>query len=62
MAMTCTKGKSECDGCMSCRVAEHIGYCAECHEPIEYGEEYYDFGDEMIHEDCLSDWAEKYRR
>ena len=61
MAMTCVHG-GECTGCMSCQVSEEIGYCAECGEPIEYGEDHYDIEGEKIHEDCLRDWADKYRK
>ncbi len=63
MAMTCVKGRAECGGCMACQVSEEIGICAECKEPIEYGEAHYAFSEsDMIHEDCLSDWAKKYLR
>ena len=63
MAMYCVKGKGECDGCMACQVSEELATCAECHEPIEYGEAHYNFGGgELIHEDCLHDWADKYLR
>jgi hypothetical protein len=47
---------------MSCQVSEEIGICKECGEPIEQGYTYYDIEGELIHEDCLMDWAEKYLR
>lgn len=62
MAMACIKGGKECTGCMSCHVSEEIGYCAVCGEPIEYGEDHYDIDGELIHEDCLRDWADKFRK
>lgn len=39
-----------------------VGYCSECGEPINEGEEVYAFGNgEMIHEDCLDDWAYRFK-
>ncbi len=39
------------------------GYCAECDDPIYEEDERYEFPDgDMIHLDCLYDWAEQYHR
>ncbi len=62
MAMSCVHGGKACDGCMSCQVSEELGVCAECGEAIAYGEDYYDIEGELLHEDCLREWAEKFRR
>lgn len=62
MAMACVNGARECTGCMSCQVSEEIGTCVECGDPIGYGEEYYDIEGELLHWDCLREWAEKYLR
>ena len=62
MSASCVRGKIECDGCMSCEVEPCvIGECAACHEDIRADEDYYDIEGEIVHEECLSDWAEKYR-
>lgn len=62
MAMTCMNGGKICDGCGKCGPqAKLVGYCAHCKEAVYDWEERYDIGDELIHEDCLTGWAEKYR-
>ena len=40
---------------------EVIGICESCGEPIQDGESYYDCDGSLVHEECLLDWAEKYR-
>ena len=40
--------------------AEVIGKCEHCGDDIYEGEDYYDIEGEIIHEDCLREWAEKY--
>lgn len=37
-----------------------IGTCVHCKEAICAGEDYYDIGNDMLHEDCLIDWARKF--
>lgn len=62
MAMACIHGNRECDGCMMCQAEpKQIGVCAECGDPIYDGECRYEIQDELIHGDCLYDWAETYR-
>lgn len=62
MSFSCVKGKSDCDGCMMCeKPAKKVGICTACQEPVYGGEEYYDIEGELVHDDCLRDWAEKYR-
>lgn len=62
MAMTCVTLGRECDGCMSCeREAEAVGICEACREEIRAGEDYYDIEGDLLHEDCLLDWAWKYK-
>lgn len=40
---------------------EVIGKCEHCGDDIYADEDYYDIEGEIIHEDCLREWAEKYR-
>jgi hypothetical protein len=40
--------------------SDTIGWCEHCGEPIYAGEDYYEIYGEIIHEDCLRDWAEKH--
>lgn len=37
-----------------------IGKCEHCGDYIYADEDYYDIEGEIIHEDCLREWAEKY--
>jgi len=37
-----------------------LGECAQCHDKIYSFDEYYDMGHELVHWDCLREWAEKY--
>lgn len=64
MAMICVSGARECDGCQRCiKEPEELGICSVCGEPITTDCDRYQFeGDEMIHDDCLLDWARKYFR
>lgn len=63
MAMTCVTLGHECDGCMNCeKEAEVVGTCEACREEIREDETYYDIEGDLLHEDCLLDWAWKYRR
>lgn len=60
--MWCKSGARECDGCMRCRPEPRaVGRCAGCGDGIVEGEEYYKFGDDVVHDDCLREWAEKFR-
>lgn len=61
MAMICKSGARECDGCMACHTdPEPIGRCAVCKEPIYADEDRYDMDGDLLHEDCLAEWARKY--
>lgn len=62
MAMICIHG-GECDGCMNClREPDPIGKCTQCGTDIFPGDDYYNIeGDTLLHDDCLVDWADKYR-
>lgn len=63
MAMVCVNGVRECTGCMAClEEPKVITTCYHCGEPIHEGEDYYDIHNEVIHEDCLRDWASEYKR
>lgn len=63
MAMICETLGRECDGCMSCKKeAEVVGICESCRKEIHAREYYYDIEGDLLHEDCLLDWAWKYRR
>lgn len=37
-----------------------VGYCAHCGQEIYEGETVYDIDGELIHEDCLADFAAEY--
>ena len=43
------------------REPKKIGVCEECSDPIYDGEDYYEIDGDMLHEDCLYDWAHKYK-
>ena len=62
MAMICKNGARECDGCGSCFTdPKPIGRCAACREPVYGDDDHYDIDGELVHWDCLSDWARKYK-
>lgn len=62
MALTCTNGGRECDGCGHCfPEPEDIGTCEACREAIKSGETHYNIEGDLLHEDCLLDWAWKYK-
>ena len=51
----------ECDGCGKCSGEPKIvGECAVCGDLIYDYDERYDIEGELIHVDCLTDWAKKY--
>lgn len=59
----CVSGCRECDGCGRCeQEAEVIGYCVHCDEPVYADEAHYDIEGDLLHDDCLGDWASKYRK
>ena len=61
MSIACVKGGSLCDGCGACQgEAEVIGKCEHCGDDIYASEDYYEIEGEIIHEDCLREWAEKF--
>lgn len=63
MAMICGTLGRECNGCMRCeKEAEIVGICESCREEIHAGEDYYDINGDLLHDDCLLNWARKYRR
>ena len=62
MALTCVTGGRECDGCQRCiPEPEAVDICAECKEPVFGWEDRYNIEGEIIHDDCLIDWAERFR-
>lgn len=62
MAMTCVNPSRECDGCMNCeKEAETIGTCVCCGELVREDEDHYEIYGELVHEDCLLEWAEGFR-
>lgn len=62
MAYLCVKNPSmECGACGACSPdPEVVGECAACGDLIYAHEERYDIEGELIHADCLTDWAKKY--
>ena len=62
MSMACVRGGRECDGCGACQSEpQSLDVCAACGEPVFAWEDRYDIEGEIIHSDCLSEWAEKYK-
>lgn len=62
MAQACIHGARECDGCGACWPEPIIiGKCEACREDIQKGETHYNIDGDLIHDDCLTDWASKYR-
>ena len=62
MAQSCVNGARECDGCMRCQGARSkaIGNCEHCSDVIYDNENYYDFDGDLVHWECLRDWASKF--
>ena len=36
--------------------------CAQCREPLYDYDDYYDFDGDKVHEDCMLDWVERFKR
>ena len=50
-----------CTGCRACETGGRIiGTCRCCGEDILDTDERYEFGNELIHRDCLTDWADEF--
>ena len=63
MALTCISQGRERNGCRNCETqAEIVGICESCRGEIRADETYYDIEGDLLHEECLLDWAWKYRR
>ena len=63
MALTCISQGRECNGCRNCETqAEIVGICESCRGEIRADETYYDIEGDLLHEECLLDWAWKYSR
>ena len=61
MAMICIHG-GECTGCMSCqKEPEPIGRCVQCGADIYPSDDHYNIEGELVCDDCLTDWARKYK-
>lgn len=39
-----------------------IGVCEQCSDLIFDFEDYYEINGNMVHEDCLTDWAEQFKK
>lgn len=62
MAMICVNGSRECTGCMACQSEPTpVGHCVTCKEPIYGPDDYYEIDGDLIHDDCLTDWAKQFR-
>lgn len=44
------------------RWRNRVGRCCVCEDPIYATEEYYDIDGEMLHDDCLREWAAEYKK
>lgn len=44
------------------RMRHRRGKCIHCGEDVYDYDDHYDIDGDLIHEDCLSGWAEQYRR
>lgn len=63
MAMICRNGVRECDGCMNCEeMHERVGNCEHCSDTIYNNEPYYDFDGVFVHDDCLIEYAHRFRK
>lgn len=61
MAYMCINGSGECTGCGGCnQSAKVVGVCW-CGSQIRADEDYYEIDGELIHDDCLHEWAQQYR-
>ena len=40
----------------------HRGRCTHCGEDVYEYDDYYDIEGDLVHSECLVDWAEQYRR
>lgn len=38
------------------------GMCAVCKEPIPTWDMYYEIEDDLIHDECIYDWLEQFRK
>lgn len=51
------------DADMERRREEHCrGRCTHCGEEVYDYDDYYDIEGELLHEDCLYDWAAQYKK
>lgn len=63
MGMICINGARECNGCMAChKDPTPIGECVVCGDGITICDDYYDIDGDLIHDDCLHEWAKQYRK
>lgn len=62
MALGCVHGSRECNGCMRCQYVKRykVGNCEHCSDVIYKDDNYYDIDGEMVHYDCLREWARKF--
>lgn len=44
------------------RERRRVGRCVCCYEPIYDIEGYYDINGELLHDDCLHEWAAQYKK
>lgn len=61
MAFHCVLGhKAECDGCGACQEGRVCAVCDQCGEDVFEGEDVYNMGGVLLHEDCLRDYMRQY--
>lgn len=62
MAMVCVSGARECSGCMACQSGPSpIGKCVVCGGDIVALDDYYEIDGDLIHDDCLREWAKQFK-
>ena len=61
MAAICKSGFRECDGCMSCQSNDPV-YLDYENDPIYPGDTYYDIDGDIIQEDNIMDYLDRFRR
>lgn len=44
------------------RSRRRVGRCLHCRETVYDYEDYYDIEGDLLHEDCLMDWAAQYKK
>ena len=54
----------KCFGCKQCEkeYGKIVDRCDHCGEPIFEGYDYYEIDCIVVHDDCLKDWAQEFKK